>query len=136
MKSPALPFALAAALVLLAPPAAAQLVAVRAICEPTDATHANTVKINLLSPSVLDFMFKKLPSGPTTIYPAGPFTISLVRLFSLPQGTYQISFKHPSGSSIGTYSQTVTVNPYLVRNGRCMTLNINNRSQVVGGAQQ
>jgi hypothetical protein len=112
----------------LAGPAAAQIIGVDNICEPTGGA-VNTVNVKLMSPSLFDYMFKRSSDGQIYNYPAT--TAAWNRKFALPAGTYKLTFKHPNSTPIGSYAPNILVKDYKIVGGNCLFVSPLDKAQKV-----
>lgn len=106
--------------------AQAQIIAVENICEIAGA-GVNTVNVKLISPGLFEYSFRRTSDGQITNFAAT--TAAWNRKFTLPPGSYKLSFKHPNTTPIGTWSNTVLVRDYRVVNGRCVLISPLDRIQ-------
>lgn len=86
------------------------------------APRANTIKVNLFAPGPWDFSFQTLPSGPVFVFPFQPPFFNY-RNYSLPAGTYKLTFKRQNQLEVYPYKYNVLVRPYRGSSGRCTFLN-------------
>lgn len=98
--------------------AQAQIAGVDNICEIDANGAVNTVKVRLMSLSLLDYTFRSVAGGQQYSFPAGQLTAA-PRKLPLPAGSYTFTYKHPGAAPFGTYPKPVVVKPYSVVRGTC-----------------
>lgn len=106
----------------------AAVATVQPICEPGPG-GVNTVNVRLTSYDLLEYSFRRLPSGPILVF--SPGVVANSAKFALAAGTYRLTYRNPSFSGVAAYPTDVEVKPYKVVNGACAVLRPIGRSEAV-----